>query len=198
MALIKNEFENLDVTISRSSRTEGSERFSVFSDSADESLIFETTHSLIGKLIVEYPSESYIHATLILAGEWEKEAVEALIQEYEHLHIPTTGIGSKPTHGQFGITVHTGAEWLPFDLHDMERLTPEPDRIDEIRRELGETQEMVDSIPEAVANTVDEVVAEQYDDLEEIIESEQATEEKKRAIQKRLQVGLERGLPTAI
>ncbi|MDH5020376.1 hypothetical protein [Halobacterium rubrum] len=198
MSITEEEYERLEPTIRRGSRTEGSERYSVYSEVAKEEQIFNTTSNLIGRLIVEYHSEEYIHATVILSGDWKPEAVESLIQEFEYQHIPDIGPDSKPRHGQFGITVHDNSSWLPFDLHNLDRLTPEPDRVDEVRKQLGETQEMVDSLPEELEKSVDDLIADHYSEIEDIIESERGTEEKKQELQKRLQIGLERGLPTAI
>lgn len=62
-----------------------------------------------------------------------------------------------------------------------------------IHKQIRQTQQMVESIPE----TIDEVIAEQYDEIEDIIEAQDLDkEEKRRRVRDKLRVGLEMGLPT--
>jgi peptidoglycan hydrolase CwlO-like protein len=64
-----------------------------------------------------------------------------------------------------------------------------------IHNQLQKTQEMIESIPD----TLDEVLNDQYEEIEEIIESQELDDEEKRQrVRDKLRVGLERGLPTIV
>lgn len=64
---------------------------------------------------------------------------------------------------------------------------------DGLRKQMIEIQDQIESIPAII----DAVIAEQYGEIEDIIESQDLDEEeKRRRVRDKLRVGLEMGLPT--
>lgn len=92
----------------------------------------------------------------------------------------------------FDVSVYVGEVIAYYS----EPITRDEDRgLAGIHKQMRRTQEMVESIPE----TIDEVIAEQYGEIEDIIESQDLDEEeKRRRVQDKLRVGIEMGLPTTM
>lgn len=185
------------VFFNRTTRTTDSERYILFSDdpNAGEELSYSSRNaSRIGILIVQYASGAlsrpFVGGTIILETDWEEEAVNDLVTLVDERIVGSIGAGMKTDRDTFDVSVYVGEEIAYYS----EPITRDEDRgLAGIHKQMRRTQEMVESIPE----TIDEVIAEQYGEIEDIIESQDLDEEeKRRRVQDKLRVGIEMGLPT--
>lgn len=187
----------MTVFFNRTTRTTDSERYILFSDdpNAGEELSYSSRNaSRIGVLIVQYASSAlsrpFVGGTIILETDWEEEAVNGLVTLVDERIVGSIGAGVKTDRDTFDVSVYVGEEIAYYS----EPITRDEDRgLAGIHKQMRRTQEMVESIPE----TIDEVIAEQDGEIEDIIESQDLDEEeKRRRVQDKLRVGIEMGLPT--
>lgn len=197
MAISRKDFEEMTVFFNRTTRTTDSERYILFSDdpNAGEELSYSSRNaSRIGVLIVQYASSAlsrpFVGGTIILETDWEEEAVNGLVTLVDERIVGSIGAGVKTDRDTFDVSVYVGEEIAYYS----EPITRDEDRgLAGIHKQMRRTQEMVESIPE----TIDEVIAEQDGEIEDIIESQDLDEEeKRRRVQDKLRVGIEMGLPT--
>lgn len=197
MAISRKDFEEMTVFFNRTTRTTDSERYILFSDdpNAGEELSYSSRNaSRIGVLIVQYASSAlsrpFVGGTIILETDREEEAVNGLVTLVDERIVGSIGAGVKTDRDTFDVSVYVGEEIAYYS----EPMTRDEDRgLAGIHKQMRRTQEMVESIPE----TIDEVIAEQDGEIEDIIESQDLDEEeKRRRVQDKLRVGIEMGLPT--
>lgn len=197
MAISRKDFEEMAVSFNRTTRTTDSERYILFSDDPNvgEELNYSSRNaSRIGILIVQYASGAlsrpFVGGTIILETDWEEEAVNDLVTLVDERIVGSIGAGMKTDRDTFDVSVYVGEEIAYYS----EPITRDEDRgLAGIHKQMRRTQEMVESLPE----TIDEVIAEQYGEIENIIESQDLDEEeKRRRVQDKLRVGIEMGLPT--
>lgn len=201
MAITENDFQNMELGYNRAIRTSESEQYILFSSDPDAGADLHeeaSSASRVGHLIIQYASSSlsrpYVSGTLILEAEWNQRATTALIEKLDHEIVSSIGAGSKYQRETFDVEVFIGES--VGGTHDLVE-EDEEQGLRGLHNQMRRTQEMVDTLPEELSDAVDEIVTEQYDDIEDIIESQSLDEgEKKRRVKDKLRVGLERGLPT--
>lgn len=199
MAISGEDFEEMTISFSRTTRTTDSERYILFSDdpNAGEELSHSSrSASRVGSFIVQYAfgalSRPFVGGTIILETDWEKEAIDGLVALVDERIVGSIGAGTKSDRDTFDVSVYVGEEIAYYS----EPVTRDEDRgLYGIHKQMRRTQEMVESTPE----TIDEVIAEQYEEIEDIIEAQDLDEEeKRRRVRDKPRVGIEMGLPTII
>lgn len=187
----------MDIGVNRAVRTWDSEQFIIFSSDPDAGspLHEEATHATrVGHLIVQYAqstlSKPFVTGTLLLEADWDEDAYSALIRKLDYELVSSIGGGGRHQRESFDVEVFIGESVGGAT----DRIESDEERgLHGIHNQLRQTQEMVESIPESI----DEVIAEQYGEIEDIIESQDLDEEeKRRRVQDKLRVGIEMGLPT--
>jgi len=110
--------------------------------------------------------------------------------------VDSLGGGSCVQRARYNVTVFTGEmSRLSTDLIDRD----EDRGLRGLHTQMRRTQDMVDTLPEEFADTIDETIEEQWGEIESIIESTSLDDEEKRQrVRDKLRVGLERGLPTIV
>lgn len=199
MVISQEDFKEMTVCFGQATRTSDSERYFINSDDpeAGEELSYSSRNaSRVGILIIQYASGAlsrpFVGGTIILETEWEEKAINGLVTLVDERIVGSIGAGMKTDRDTFDVSVYVGESIAEYT----EPITREEDRgLYGIHKQMRRTQEMVESLPE----TIDEVIAEQYEEIEDIIESQELNEEeKRRRVRDKLRVGIEMGLPTAI
>lgn len=198
MAISREEFQDMEVTAEREIRTDHSEQYTIYSNnlSAGKQIYDGIDIVRAGHLIIQYIpstlSRTGLNATLILEAEWERKAIEKLYSDLDRRIISSFGVGSKFTRSVTNIDVFIVEKVL--NEKKSEDLK-ERKGADGLRIQMMKIQNQIEDLPE----TINEVIAEHYNEIEEIIMRQDLDEEeKRRRVRDRLRVGLEMGLPTVM
>lgn len=155
----------------------------------------------LGRVLLQFvsdpPYSTVVYGTIILVREWDQEAVSQLVQEIDSRVVDCPGGGDRFDRGDFVVDVFSGDDIEYYSYGDV--VTDDRQRgIRGIQRSVKSTEEAVEELPNEVSATVGEVIESQYDEIEDIIQSDMDSGEKKKQILENIEVGLERGLPTVI
>jgi hypothetical protein len=199
MAITVDDFTDMELEFTRAIRTESSEEYLIFSSDpeAGSELAGSSNHgSRVGRFILQYAdgplSRPFVSANLILEAKWEDSAISEIVDELDRKIVDSLGSGAR--HQRSTIDVVTFEGEVVGGTTDQIKSDKERG-LHGIHNQLQKTQEMIESIPD----TLDEVLNDQYEEIEEIIESQELDDEEKRQrVRDKLRVGLERGLPTIV
>lgn len=204
--ITSNEFDEMDIEIRRDSRTEEFERFIVVSETIDDEVCIDIPKlsfivnrpDRIAVILIEYLthpiSETEIHGTILLGTEWEADAINNLIHELQRTHLPRLGLGGRTDRERAEFDLYVVDKQLQFD--DLQNPRSVPKEGSSLKQLYWQMRKANDSI-EDLSESIDTIVDEQYEELQELVESESSVAEKQ-AIRKQLKVGLERGVPTIL
>lgn len=180
----------------RNIRTNQSEQYTIFSDNpaAGEPIVEGTDRSRVGHMVIQYVpgtlSKILVNIILVLEAEWEKEAISELYRKLDRQLIACSGVGSKIDRETTNLDIFIGEK---IGNGRKTSRVNEREGAKALQTEVRMLQNEIESLPE----TIDDVVVEQYDEIEEIIEAQDLDEgEKRRRVRDKLRVGLEMGLPT--
>jgi hypothetical protein len=198
MTITQEEYDRMSIRFKRTIRTNDSEEYLIFSDDPDAGdQDIASSGSRVGHIIIQYLerdlSGTYISGTLLLEGNWNSTPARNLARKFDRDIVDTIGTGNREKRASFNVQIYT-SQWME-EITD--RVTDDRERgLYGIHKRFDKTQDMVETLPEEFSETVEDVVSKQYDEIEDIIESDVDEDEKRRQIQDRLTIGLERGLPT--
>ncbi|EMA39391.1 hypothetical protein C448_15079 [Halococcus morrhuae DSM 1307] len=198
MVITQEEYDRMSIRFKRTIRTTDSEEYIIFSDdpdAGDEDIA--SSGSRVGHIIIQYfennLSGTYISGTLLLEGNWNSTPARNLAKKFDRDIVDTIGAGNREQRESFNVQIYAG-QWME-EITD--GVTDDKERgLYGIHRRFDKTQNMVETLPEEFSETVEDVVGKQYDEIEDIIESDADEEDKRRQIRDQLTIGLERGLPT--
>lgn len=200
MAITQADFEEMEIAFNRLIRTDSSEQYLILSSDpeAGSELHKDAPHeSRVGHIIVQYVSgqlsRPFVNGLLVLEADWEGEAAQSLISKIDYEIVSSLGAGSYHRRQTFEVEIFIG-----------ESVGGTTDRVEDdsqrglygVHKQFSETQEMINRLPESLSETIYAAVDEQYQEIEEIIESDLDEQEKKERLRDKMEMGLERGLPT--
>ena len=194
------EYKKMKLEIKRSSRTNTSEEYYIFSDNPNAGAkLHKESASRVGHFILLFiPSvdgKTYFSGTLILEAKWEKNAITELISDLDDNYVSILGYERE----DFAISVYYAEEigfWSDIITDNTERGTHGIFmELRELKELLEELKACINESPEILKTIIDK----NYDKIESIIDSTDGENRKnklKKMISSEFAIGIQKGLPS--
>ncbi len=209
MRITAEDYEEMQIEISRRIRTETYEEYMIVSDdlnvgpaiypeATDEETVSEPEGAVVGFCTVAYVdhpiSKRQVTGHLLLQEDWEEEAYNRLAARLDRTHISSLGSGSRADRISFELHV--------FQVNRLGRFTADPDKSSigrSLDTRIENTQQLIQNIPSNISDSIDETLQGHYEEIEEIIRSEELDQDEKAdKIKSQFRIGLEYGFPTIL
>lgn len=187
-----DDIEDMMLLFERTQRTSASEKYVILSINKEKSVDY-SEHTEFGLISLQYvnPSRSrdYVDVWVLLKEECTVDTLNYIETCIEVRLIDDAG-GARDREVHFNIYNADLIRSSKAGGLSSEKLVPR------IASDVKKTNEEIENLHDNFSDQLDDVIQAQYEEMRNLIDT--ADEEKRKAIQNKMKVGLERGLPTVL
>ena len=200
MVVTKEDFEEMNIEFHREVRTQSSEEYIIASSDTNSGPAYARGGHILGKAIIQFTdttlSQKHVSLFLVFESEWTENALDGLVTKVDYQLIDGWGTGLGDERASFYVDSYVNAERI--DTRRSRFNYTLEHNIHEAKRGIDEAQQSIETLPLALSETIHAAVDEQYQNIEDIIESDIDSDEKKERISEKVRYGIERGMPTFV